>query len=160
MNNLWLRNTSVSPTFDHHIENSRINETPINHSECPSYTLGFGHLFSGNLQYYPSFPYELGSFEVPKCNSNLNYNIEQMNNIRSQQDCIINQKVNEAMETIRNTIKNIEQQHNYSISCIPYQYNPIANNYSQSNITKAAALLERAAHAMSTVANTQSQFRS
>jgi hypothetical protein len=158
MNNLWYRDTPVSSSFDRHYEYNtsdkdyQINNTTTDRSGCPSrihfgstsYTLGFGHLFSGNLQNYQPFDpigqcAELCSFGVPECYSN-----------PLQQHPVMNHKINKAMETIRNTIKNVEKQYNYSISSVPYRYNP-----KESNIDKAAALLERAANAISTVANTK-----
>jgi len=53
------------------------------------------------------------------------------------------------MKTIRNTIKNVEKQCNYSIPSVPYCYNSIISDCNQNKITKAAILLERAAYAMS-----------
>jgi hypothetical protein len=164
MNNLWYRDTPVSSSFDRHYEYNtsdkdyQINNTTTDRSGCPSrihfgstsYTLGFGHLFSGNLQYYQPFnpigqSPESCSFKVPECYSNPS----QMNNIKSQQHPVTNHKIDEAMETIRNAIKNVEKQYNYSIPSVPYRCNPVMNNCKQSNIDKAAALLERAANAIS-----------
>jgi hypothetical protein len=178
MNILWGRDAPIVPTLNHSYEYNtsdrdyQIDNTTTDYSGCPShihfgntsYTLSLGHLFSGNLHCYQSFNpirqcYESYSFELPESYSNLFNNTSEMNNIRSQQDPIINYKVNEAMKTIRKTIKNSEKQYDYPIPSVPDCYNSIMTNCNQNNITKAAVLLERAANAMSVAANTQNQFR-
>ncbi|CAF1405374.1 unnamed protein product [Rotaria sordida] len=168
MNNLWIFNQPILFPFNHCYEynildkNSKINNTTIDCSEYSScipfgntsYTLGVGHLFSGNLQYYQLFNsyhqcYESCSFELPQCYSNT----LQIDKIQSQQDPIVNYKINEAMEIIRRKIKDVEKQYDYSISSIPYRSDQIMNNCNQNNITQAATLLERAANAISIAAN-------
>jgi hypothetical protein len=158
MNTSWIRGMSLLPSINdsnidkptnNHI-NSEINNTS---SGCPShihfgdtsYTLGFGHLFSGNLHNYQSFNpirqcYELCTSELPECCSN-------PFNSTYQQEPVINHKVNEAMELIRKTTKNVDKQHEYSI---PSEFH---------SMNRAAEILERAANAMSIAGNTQKQFR-
>lgn len=88
MNNLWIRGTSILPSFDHNYKKNIFNKGCTG---CPSriyfndtpYTLGFGHLFEGSYQSY--------SYDTP------------------QQDSIMNYRVNKAMETIRKTIKKQNQ---------------------------------------------------
>ncbi len=149
-------------------KNYQMNNMVIDQSGCPShiyfgntsYTLSFGHLFSGDLHCYPSFnPIRQYSYELPQCYSNSSTNTSQMTNIQSQQNPMIHHKVNEAMKTIRKTIKNVKKPYDDSIPSVPYCYNPIMNNCNQNNITKAAVLLERAANAMSMAANTSNQSR-
>ncbi|CAF0830052.1 unnamed protein product [Rotaria sp. Silwood1] len=173
MNSLWICRQPTLFPFDHYYDyntldqNSKINNTIIDHTECSSYihfgntsyTLGFGHLFSGNLQSYQVFNpchqcYESYSFEIPQCY----YNTLEIEKIQSQQDSIINYKINKAMEIIRNKIKNVEKQYDYSISSTPYRSDQIMNNNNQNNIIKAARLLERAANAMSIADNKQNGF--
>jgi len=148
---------NILPSFNHSISNKdyRIDNTTTGCSSDiyfsnTSYTLSFGHLFSGNLHCYQSFNplhqcYESCSFELPEIYSNS----LKMVNIQSEQDTIINHKVNEAMKTIPKTIKNVEKQCNYSIPSVPYCYNSIISDCNQNEITKAAILLERAAYKIS-----------
>jgi hypothetical protein len=163
MNNSWTRGTSALSSFETSNQGCEINNTTTTDSSgCPSriyfsdtlYTLGFGHLFSGDLQNSPSFNSICQCYK--SCSSN---HTSQMGNIQCEQNLNISHKIDKAMETIRQTIKNIEKQHDYSTSSASYRYNPVMNNCNQNNIAKAAALLERAANAMSIAVNPSNQFR-
>lgn len=134
MNNFWNRNT---PIVSYSYEN---DQGTADGSGCPShvyfgetpYTLSFGQFFSGNLNDYQSCAYQRS-----KCYWN-------------------SSRVNEAMKTIRKTVK---KPCDYPIPSVPYCYNPMMSNSSQNNITKAAVLLEQAANVMSIATNRQNQYR-
>ena len=82
-----------------------------------------------------------------------------MNTCLSQPNPLINSKVNQAMRTIRKTVQNAKRPCNSSIPSVPYCYNPMMNNPSQNNISKAATLLEQAANTMSFATNRSKQYR-
>jgi hypothetical protein len=154
MNNLWSQGTTVLPLFNHSYKYNtfdkvyQINNRTSDDSGCSShihcdnrsYTLSFGHLLSGNLYCYQSFNpirqcYKSYSIDRAKSSSNLFNNTLQMNNIQSQENLIINHKVNEAMKTIRKSIKNVKKRYDYSMPSVPYCYNPIMSNYNQNKTT-------------------------
>ena len=131
-------------TFD---ENHMINITTDDYSTCPShthfgnispYTLGFGQLFSGNLQYY-RLPnrncqgYQSFSFEISQCCYISFDELLGMTPIHLQQVPMLNGKVDEAVRNIRKTLDSYKKRYDPSLSFISDQPNQMVNHKDTNN---------------------------
>ncbi|UJR27670.1 hypothetical protein I4U23_008950 [Adineta vaga] len=157
MNCIWFEDEPASSTLHQSddvklsSQNNQISDTSKDHVGCSSYihfshasyTLGFGQLFSGSFESFQS------STPIRQCYSNTVNNTSKVNTKSVQQDHIIRNKIDRAMETIRNTVYNAEKQCNF-LSTNPYR----------NNMNEAATRLKCAANTISMDANRRHYFRS
>ena len=111
------------------------------HFSDSSYTLGFGQLFSGDLCSDVSV-----DAQRTAC----------LTNHPRPRDTSIDGRVNEAMATMRRTRNNVFQHSALFLSMpptSPHQNTLDGNTCRQAGITKAAEMLERAAHVIAAAAN-------